>query len=278
MERGNTRRAVGAFAALAASVLLPLLPLRADENNATAREAMRELYELSRLAAQAASTAELVSQGLAQQRGRIAPENLDAVLRSVRRAYDAGALEKAVLASLEARYDARYAPTARTWLQSPRGGRITRLEANSSTAEAAHALQEFALALQETPPSPERLAAAQRLDAALKTTEFTVELAIATSLGIAIALDATLPAERRSDHEEMRARIESRREKFRSVFRPMSVVSFLYTYRDLSQEEIDAYLAFAETDAGRWYTDATTGAFLEAMISASLGIGDTPGG
>ena len=278
MERENARRAVGAFVALVTGVLLPLLPLRASENDVTAREAMRELYGISHLAAKVASTAELVSQGLAQQRGRVAPGNLEAALRSVRRAYDAGALEEAVLASLEARYDARYEPAARAWLQSPRGRRITRLEADSSTPEAANALQEFALALKKTPASPERAAAARRLDGALKTTEFTVELAVAASIGIAIALDATLPAERRSNREEMRARIESRREKFRSMFRPMSVVSFLYTYRDLSQEEIDAYLEFAETDAGRWYTDATTGAFLEVMTAASLGIEGVPGG
>jgi hypothetical protein len=262
---------------VAAGILAPLLPLRADERDATAREAMRDLYGLSRLAVQVASTAELVSQGLSEQRVRIPPENLAAASGSVRRAYDAGALEKAVLAGLESRYDARHAPTAHAWLQSPLGRRITRLEANSSTAEAAQAMREFALALRETPASPERVAAAKRLDEALGTTEFTVELTIVTSLGIAIALDATLPAERRSDREEMRARIESRREEFRSMFRPMSVVSFLYTYRDLSLEEIDAYLAFAESDAGRWYTDATTGAFLEAMTAASLGIGDAPG-
>lgn len=277
MNRERTQRARRALAALATSLLLPLLPLGAHGSEPTARDAMQELYELSHLAAQVASTAELVSQGLVQQRGRVAPETLDAALRSVRRAYDARALEKTVLANLEARYDARHAPTALTWLQSPLGRRITRLEAESATAEAAGALQEFARALENEPPSPERVAAAKRFDEALETTHFTVELTIATSLGIAIALGATLPAERRSDPEEMRARIESRREEFHSMFRPMSVVSFLYTYRDLSQEEIDAYLAFAETDAGRWYTGATTGAFLESMMSVSLGIEIVPG-
>jgi len=69
----------------------------------------------------------------------------------------------------------------------------------------------------------------------MNTTASMLELTIATSLGIAIALDATLPVGRRSDPET------------------------------------------AATDAGRWYTRAMVGAFLEAITTASLDLAGAAG-
>jgi hypothetical protein len=257
---------------LATILLIPLVSVQARGNDATARKVMQELYELSGLESQIDSIADLVSQGLAQQPGRIPPQTRAAVERALRRAYDAGELEKAVLADLEGRHDARHAAGALAWLRSPLGRRIAHIEAESATTAGAHALEEFARALQENPPRPERLALEQRFDAALQNTASMVELTIATSIGIAIALDATHPVDRRSDPEQMRSDVENQRAELHSMLRPNSVVAFLYIYRELSDEEIDAYIAFGETDAGRWYTDSMMGAFVAAITSASRSI------
>jgi hypothetical protein len=277
MKRSSTRWAAGARAALATILLIPLVSVQARGNDATARKVMQELYELSGLESQIDSIADLVSQGLAQQPGRIPPQTRAAVERALRRAYDAGELEKAVLADLEGRHDARHAAGALAWLRSPLGRRIAHIEAESATTAGAHALEEFARALQENPPRPERLALEQRFDAALQNTASMVELTIATSIGIAIALDATHPVDRRSDPEQMRSDVENQRAELHSMLRPNSVVAFLYIYRELSDEEIDAYIAFGETDAGRWYTDSMMGAFVAAITSASRSIAGEPG-
>lgn len=274
MNRSSARPTMKIAAAVATSLLLPLAPPTAGASDATGRDAMKVLYDLSGLASQVDSTADLVNQGLAQQRGRIDAATLDGAERALRRAYAAATLEEAVLADLAGRYDERKAEGVRAWLRSPLGGRIARLEAESATTEGARAMEEFAVALQQTPPRPERLALEQRFEEAMGSTESMVELTLATSLGIAIAMDAALPPERRSGSEKLRAGVAERRRELRAMLRPVSLVGFLFTYRELSDAEIESYVAFAETDAGRWYVQAMKGALVEAIDAASLGLAD----
>jgi len=259
-------------AAAATSLLLPLASPTAGASDTAGRDAMKELYDLSGLAAQVASIADLVTQGLAQQRGRIDALMLEAAERALRRAYAAAALEEAILADLAQRYDERHAAGARAWLRSPLGGRIARLEAESASTEGARAMEEFAVALQQTPPRPKRLALEKRFEEAMGTTKSTVELTLATSLGIALAMDAALPPEQRSGTEKLRESVANQRQELSAMLRPVSFIGFLYVYRALSDEEIESYIAFAETPAGRWYTQAMTGALVEAIHAASLGL------
>ena len=84
-----------------------------------------------------------------------------------------------------------------------------------------------------------------------------------------LALDASIPETERSSPEAIRGDVEARREYLEPMLRQMAIIGFLYTYRDFSADEVDVYIAFAETDAGRWYADAMAAAFLESVTSAS---------
>jgi hypothetical protein len=278
MMRARARRTAEVAAALAAGLLISLLlPLpNAAGADETAAQTMRDLYESSGLRSQVASTAELVSQGLAQQPGRIAPETLDAARRAVQRAYDAGALEAALLANLASRYDAGHAASSLAWLRSPLGQRIARLEGASATSDGVRRMQQFALGLENDPPSPQRQALERRFEAVLKTAESMLELTMATSLGLAIALDTTHPADRRAGPDEMRAEVEARRAWLQPMLRRVAMVGFFFTYRELSDDEIETYIGFAESEAGRWYRDVLMGSFLDAVSTASRAIGGRP--
>ena len=130
------------------------------------------------------------------------------------------------------------------------------------------------MGLQEDPPPESRLAQARQFENAANGTEFLVRLTLTTSLGIALALNATLPEGHRADPADIRSDIDARRSGFRMMLGPMASIAFLYSVQELSEAEVDRSVAFAESDAGRWYEWAVSLAYLDTLAAASQSIAE----
>jgi hypothetical protein len=63
--------------------------------------------------------------------------------------------------------------------------------------------------------------------------------------------------------------------KTRQVFEYATLAGFLYTYQSLSDEELESYVSFAESDHGRRYHQSTMQAVKEVQLEAALYIGRT---
>ena len=67
--------------------------------------------------------------------------------------------------------------------------------------------------------------------------------------------------------------MNSKRALLEPIFEETSAVTSLFAFRDLSDEEIEAFVIFSESEAGRWYHETTSSVFLETLreTTASLG-------
>ena len=160
------------------------------------------------------------------------------------------------------------------WLDSPVGRKFTRLEEIASTPEKYDEMLRYAQKLQESPPAPERLEIMKQLDAAVKATKTTVEIAMNTQLAVAMAVVASLPKEQQPGYDTLADTIKQTRPQLESAMRTQTIYSMLYSYRSATNEELSQYIAFASSPAGQIYHDVTISGAKKAMMAASYKWGE----
>jgi hypothetical protein len=236
---------------------------------------MREIFRLSGLETQLGSLDMLVEESLAQSLQSIPTEQAERVKRAVLTELSAPQLQQQVASRLEKVHHPQHAAAALRWLRSPQGRRITQLEIEASTPESVRALEAYAQQLRAEPPREVRLGLARELDRAIGATQFAVEVSLASARAAMSAMSGVLPAERRLDAGQIEAAIGAQREAMREGLAQASLLSTLHTYRDLTDAELEAYLAFAKSDTGRWYHGAVKQALLEALTDVAGRMGRT---
>lgn len=226
---------------------------------------MREIFRLSGLETQLGALDELVAASLTPNLERIPAAQKDAVRHAALEAFSSPVLQERVAARLVKVHEPKHAASALRWLRSPLGRRITLLETQTSTAEGMRALEQYAQQLKSQMPPAARVGLAQALDDAVGATDFAVELSLACARAAMSAIGGALPAERRLDPDQIEKAIGSQRQLLHEQLGQISLVSTLFTYRSLSDVELEHYLAFVRGDAGRWYHSAVKQALLEVL-------------
>lgn len=150
------------------------------------------------------------------------------------------------------------------WLSSPLGERITRLEEVAPTPESTAAKQR----LEETYESEvkrRRRERFTRLDEAAQVSESVLVLETGTMVGLLEGIRLVAPQLVPMSKDALMARAEEQREARLERARRSVLAGFAYTYRDLSDREIERYIAFAESGAGQKYHAAVNDA-LEGVL------------
>jgi hypothetical protein len=148
------------------------------------------------------------------------------------------------------------------WLRAPLSQRIVALECVLPTAERQTELIDFVNQLPSRPPSPTRLMLIHRLERATDATE-----------GSAVVLAAAGAALRKALRPFVSPAVMAQPEKGGSKANPgvdenarfRTMVSLLFTYRDLSDADLGRYVSFLESPTGRWFTRIVQSAFLTSL-------------
>jgi hypothetical protein len=230
---------------------------------------MREIFALSGLDAQLRSLPEVLDQSVGAQCAQLPEAHANAVRRAATREFATPALRDGVLRRLEAAYHARHASAALEWLRSPLGRRITQLEIAAGSAEGMRRMAAFAESARVSPPPAARVELVDRLDRAIDATRIATDLALASTEAAAVAANAALPAAQRRPEAELRRLVSQQEGALRAQSAALIRLSFLYTYQPLGDAELGAYLAFAQSESGRWYHAVTSRAVIAAMRDAS---------
>ena len=246
----------------------------ASETSGPAGE-MRELFRLSGLETQLGALDELVAASLTPNLERVPAAQKDVVRHAALEAFSGPVLQERVAARLAKVHQPEHAAAALRWLRSPLGRRITLLETQTSTAEGMRALEQYALQLKTEMPPSSRVGLAQELDRAVGATDFAVELSLACARAAMSAIGGALPAERRLDPDKIEKAIDSQRQLLHEQLGQISLVSTLYTYRSLTDVELEHYLAFVRGDAGRWYHGVVKKVLLEVLSDQAGRMGAT---
>lgn len=151
------------------------------------------------------------------------------------------------------------------WLRSPLARRITALEIASSEPGTDRKVADYAAELKANRPSNRRLELIQRLDWATGASEISADLFVTVSRGVAQAISAAGPPERRLRPGQIDERVAEVRARISDPIRDAHITATLYAYRDLTDDELTTYVLFSSSDAGRWYNVAIHKALVSAV-------------
>ncbi len=197
-----------------------------------------------------------------------------AVRAVFRQTYDGGALGMAASVHFRELYDEEHGSVALEWLKTPIAFEVKFAEATSHrrTGDRLEKFAETVENLEDGALSDRRLEDIRRLSEATRAFESSVDLSLALGYGVASLVNVTLPKSQRRSDEELRALVEQERDQVQADAGYLAAVlaSLLYRYRDLGDEDLDAYVEFAESESGRWYHRAINKALVAALLDQPL--------
>ncbi len=238
----------------------------------------KHLYEMSGLATQIERIARMVTTALetAPAAEHIDTDKLSTLKDALEMHYGRQALEPVVLAALERTLKPDATANALGWLDSEAGETIAAAEQAASGRQAYVEMQRFARSPNLSANSANYVTRIRRLAAATNAIDASINLAMGAQT--AVALSAAAAASGANATPEKLARVAGEIERYRPRLRKATtrhiMTTMLYTYRQVSEKELEDYVVFAESTSGRHYHQATLGALRTAMETAAIAFGD----
>lgn len=231
------------------------------------RESAETLYRYAGLERQIPMLGQQIEQQLRGGSSEIPAALHGRMALAVRMAYAETRLKAEILADLRTSWNPTLAAEALTWLRSPTGRKVIQMEERASTPESQRAVESYAASLASTPPDSKRLAAMRRLDQATRATDISV--AIMSTMARAIIRGAAAAQPGPASMGDFEREIAAQQPAMRRVAETYTLTAFLYTYQELSPQELAAYLAFFDSPGGKWYQQTVGSAFQGAVEKAS---------
>jgi hypothetical protein len=255
-------------------VCWPAYPQDEETDRASdVRAQAAELYRLSGLEMQAKSVEPQFLEGLERGSSSLSDETVSVMRDVVRKQFADGAVENRARSIIVDRWNQEYGNRSLVWLHSDTGRRITAYEEYASTQAAMAGFKVFSDELEFNPPTEQRAALVRRLNDVYGGTDFAVDFTLALRLAVGVGLNAVSAAHEQLDLALLRKEVEGDREQlFAQIDQFLSIYN-LYTYAELSDEEISGYIEFLESEAGNWYVDTLLMAATEPIVDLGIEIG-----
>lgn len=216
----------------------------------------------------------MLSQGIREglkSRGEVPPMVADTVGYVVSSSFSAAKIEQRIIADLQARLSSEQLEAVHEWYGTPVARKISAAEIAASAPEAWQNIQARAPELNRKFKGSTKAGMFERFDRAARATESAVDTTIAVQLGLATAMSAL--SSESVHYEQLEQRIESQRGVLRGVVGQQVYDSYLYTYENISTQEMGLYLDFLESPAGKQFSRVITSSIQQAVMDPVESIG-----
>jgi hypothetical protein len=203
-----------------------------------------------------AMMSEGVRRGLSQS-GTTDPMVVTTVTAVVRNAFRAADMQSQLVSDLSSSMSDEQLEIVGDWYQTPLAQKVSRAEVEASGPQTWQTIESGAPGLQARFKGSERAALFSRYDRAARATESAVDTTVAVQLGLATAV-AAFQGSGESGFAALKQTIETQRDQTRALIAQQVYDMYLYTYQDLSVDELKDYIGFLETDAGESFTRVVT--------------------
>jgi hypothetical protein len=207
---------------------------------------------------------------------RLGPEELKRLSAAMAASFEADSMRRIVSENLARRLSAEDERAALRWLDSNLGRRITRMEERAEEATAAPVRAKLGKELLEK-AAPARRKQYERLAAAVNAGNAGADLMINMTSAMLYGVASTVGGVDAGTLRKVRAQIAARRPELVRGMREQALVGFAFAYRGLPDGDLDTYVEFVESPAGRRYSDACMKSLDEAFTRAALDMGERIG-
>jgi hypothetical protein len=241
-----------------------------------ALELANRLFERAGLGAQLASIPGEFERGLSPNRGKLPDEMIAALAEAGKKGFAPAVLREEIVGSLARKMPAADMKRVLAWLEGDLGRRMTLAEEKAAGALTPENMQAWFESQKDKPSSSKRTRLIAELIAATKAVEVGATFMEAISLGIAAGMDAAQPVEKRIGISTLRARLRAQfpPDKLRASMSAALPAMYGYTYREIGDADLAAYVKFNSSALGTRYNEAATAALGEALVSASMRVGE----
>jgi hypothetical protein len=227
-----------------------------------------DLLELSGTRAQLVGLVRTIAGEIRPAPATMSAKDLAAVDRVLARTLRAETVYALLRVALLPNIDRTNLEATAAWLRTPLARKVVALEIASAEPAAQQRVAEFVAALTSNPPTQRRAELVRHLDWATASTETSADILAAVARGITMAVSAAGPAEQRLRPGQIEDRVAQVRARANEGLREAQMASALYAYRDLTDDELAAYVLFSASEAGRWYNVAMRKALVSALNRA----------
>jgi len=228
-----------------------------------------KVLELSNIKKQIESMPARIGEEYAQYKERIPANMYEPGSKIMTESFSAQDIYFSVVEYFKANYRRDYLFEIKEFMGSPLCEKISGLEQKASGSKALEEMKDFAKSLGETPPAKERSELIKKLDEAVGATSMQIETVITMYKGINLAIDPVVTEDKRLTPGELELVTSQMRQELKNMLKNVISISFLYAYQSLSDDELKQYVNFWSSDAGKWFNETSSKAFMTAMDKAS---------
>ncbi len=215
-----------------------------------------------------------MNEAIQQSQQPIPPDVFENLKQAVLASFRADSMLEKIQQNIEKNLNTYDVEAILQWLTSPLGEKITKLEVAASTSSAYETITSMK---DELLKDTARVKKIRKLDAAIKATESSVDLALNTQIAVASSMAAAFAPDDPALFDQIVKSTEAGRKQLETVVKEQTLVSLLYTYRTLKDDEIDKYIDFASSDLGRRYQAVMNDGLNSGVLSASREVGKSFG-
>lgn len=242
-------------------------------SSAQAESTMEQLYRLSGLQEQVAALPSSVKAGFkeAVQRlpstERISPQQIDALEHRIETAFNDRELSKFLNSNLKSNLDTASVKAALKWFSTPAGQRVTAAETAASMPHTQAALANFANEMVNRALPSHYTERVRIIKEATNATDKSVEMAMKMQTAITSALiTATPEGAKKLPYVDLQFR-NSRSMVEKQVSQYVDS-AMMYTYKNISQKDLDNYIEFVTSKPGKNYARAVLNSIAKTLDSA----------
>ncbi len=215
-----------------------------------------------------------ISMQLAARKQEYKPEVYAILERSMTESFRANTLYQLAKDCFRKNFDAQKMQDTLTWLQSPLFRKFSGLEMNLSDPKVRAEVKEFTTSLMTKPPPEARLGLVKRFDQATNSTSLAVDIITSINRGMVTGIEKFVPVDKRVPPDKLDELLAQQRQKIEEPLKSASMISMIFLFRSVSDEELRQYISFYESDTGRWFTRLSSLAMNSAMTTAAESIGE----
>jgi hypothetical protein len=197
-------------------------------------------------------------------RGRLSGEDRLIIDRIVSERFSAAALYARIRLEFAQNIESAKLGKALEWYGSPLGKRITGLELASLVPDGGQ-IPDF----ENDRPSEQRLDLIRRLDAGGGASDTAVDVTMAIVRSLTRAFQPALPAVARLSRGQLEHELTQVRNLTLERIRRACLLNMLSAYRELTDQELEQYVRFVESEGGQWYMSVMNGTLLVAVEAAA---------
>ncbi len=234
---------------------------------------VNKLLDLSGITKQIGEFPGLIKSGMEQslEQGTSIPDNLyQSMHMAVDDSIDPVTMVKGVARELLSNLNEEEILHLLSWYESELGRKITLLEEESSTQAA---YKEMMLMSESLLADSDRVKFAKKLDNLVGATDFSMKLQESTQIAVFSTIFKALNPHKPLNLESYKSQTSKQHEQIRTNIEQIVTVSFIYTYRNLKQKEIDEYTGFLESPTACKFNKSAMGGIDKEMSKALIQLG-----